>query len=113
MSDYIMPIDIRQITTGQAGAGTRRTDNSTSNQVSADGKSNTVATTTQQDSVELSDKAQLVKSLLSDLSSRSQVNQSRVEQIRTSIASGEFSVSADKIASKMLDLDLGLRKLGR
>ena len=105
-----MPIDLRQITTGQSGAQAKRANNSSAN-ASPDGKSNSVNTNAQQDSVELSDKAQLVKSLLSELSSRSEVNGSRVEQIKTSIASGEFTVSADKIASKMLALDVGLRKL--
>ncbi|MCP4411497.1 MAG: flagellar biosynthesis anti-sigma factor FlgM, partial [Gammaproteobacteria bacterium] len=52
-----------------------------------------------------------VQSLISDLSSSPEVDQSRVEQIRASIASGEFSVSADKVASKMLALEVGLRKL--
>ena len=105
-----MPIDLRQINTGQSGAQARRTNNSSAD-ASSGGKSNSVNTNAQQDSVELSDKAQLVKSLLSELSSRSEVNGSRVEQIKTSIASGEFTVSADKIAGKMLALDVGLRKL--
>ena len=110
MSDPFMPIDFRQITTGQSGAETKRADNSSS-KVSSEDKSQSVNTNAPHDSVELSDKAQLVQSLISDMSSSSEVNQPRVEQIRASIASGEFSVSADKIANKMLDLDIGLRKL--
>jgi len=110
MSDRIMPIDVRQITTGQTGPGARRTESS-SDQVSSESKSGSAHATVQQDSIELSNKSQLVTSLLSDLANKPEVNQSRVEQVRASIASGEFSVSADKIANNMLNLEVGLRKL--
>ena len=111
MSDPFMPIDVRQINTGQNDTGTERTSSS-SDSVPEENKSQSVTTGKQHDSLELSDKAQLVQSLISDLSTASEVNQSRVEQIKSSIASGEYSVSADKITAKMLDLELGLRKLG-
>ncbi len=110
MSDRLMPIDFRQINTGQTDTGARRAEKSSSKAV-ADENTGTVNVNAQQDSVELSNKAQLVQSLISDLSSSPEVDQSRVEQIRASIASGEFSVSADKVASKMLALEVGLRKL--
>jgi len=110
MSDPFMPIDLRQINTGQPGAGTKRADQSSEN-VSSKDDSGSEKAVTQQDSVELSGKAQLVKSLISEMSSQPEVNESRVAELRASIASGEFSVSADKIASKMLALDDGLRKL--
>ncbi len=105
-----MPIDLRQITTGHTGPGARRAENA-SGPTSSENKSANTNTVAQQDSVELSDKSQLITSVISDLSSRPEVNQSRVEQVRASIASGDFSVSAEKIASKMLDLEVGLRKL--
>ena len=111
MLDPFMPIDLKQITTGHAGSEARRAKNSSDNSL-ADGKPGSVNNNiAQQDSVELSDKAQQVKSLLSDISSMPEVNQSRVEQLRNAIASGNFSVSADKIAGKMLALENGLRKL--
>ncbi|MCP3673727.1 MAG: flagellar biosynthesis anti-sigma factor FlgM [Gammaproteobacteria bacterium] len=110
MSDPFMPIDLRQITTGQTGPGARRAENA-SDPTSSENKSANANTVAQQDSVELSDKSHLISSIISDLSSRPEVNQSRVEQVRASIASDDFSVSAEKIASKMLDLEVGLRKL--
>lgn len=105
-----MPIDLRQITTGQTGTGTRRAEN-TSESSNARKDNGSANASVQQDSVELSGKSQLVKSLLSEIASRPEVNSSRVEQIKNSIASGNFSVSADKIATKMMALDNGLRKL--
>jgi len=104
-----MPIDLRQINVGQPGTEARKAENATD--AAGKGTPQSAQTNSQPDSVELSDKAQHVQSLLSDLSSLPEVNESRVEQLRTSIASGEFSVSADKIASKMLDLETGLRAL--
>ncbi len=110
MSDRLMPIDIKQINTGQTDAGAGRAEKSSS-ETATDEKPGSVNVNAQQDSIELSNKAQLVQSLLSDLSSQPEVNQSRVEQLRTSIASGEYSVSADQVAGKMLALEDGLRKL--
>ncbi len=112
MSDRLMPIDFRQINTGQTESSTKRTEKTSPTTASGDKSgSDSVDVNAQHDSVELSNKAQLVQSLISDLSTRPEVNQTRVEQIRASIASGEFSVSADQVASKMLALEVGLRKL--
>lgn len=110
MSDLLMPIDLRQISTGQSEKGTSRTNNSSA-PLNANKPSEPVNTSTQQDSVVLSDKSQLVSTLLTEISARPEVNESRVAALKSSIASGEFSVSADKIASKMLTLEDGLRKL--
>ena len=110
MSDSFMPIDLRQIATGQAGTETKKAAHSDDSNVSKEA-SNNAASATQQDSLELSDQSQLVQALISDLSNRPIVNESKVETLRNSIASGEFSVSADKIASSMLALEAGLRKL--
>ena len=111
MSDTFMPIDLRHITTGQSDAGTRRTNSSSESVTAKEGQAS-AKSVAQQDSVELSGKALLVQSLLNEIAASPEVNNSRVEQLRSSIASGEFSVSADKIASKLLLLDDGLRKLG-
>ncbi len=113
MSDPFMPIDFRHIGTGQAGqAGnearkTEKVSSADSNAHSTESKSGNALL----DSVELSGKVSLVNSLIEELASRPVVNESRVEQLRTSIASGEFTVSADKIATKIIALDDGLRNL--
>ena len=115
MSDYLMPIDLRQISTGQSEKGTARTNSSATssadNALAENKTSESANKNTQQDSVVLSDKSQLVSTLLTEISARPQVNESRVAALKSSIASGEFSVSADKIASNILSLDDGLRKL--
>ena len=105
-----MPIDLKQINTGQIGANTRKA-NSSSDVASNPNESRSANNVPQQDSVELSSKSQRINSLLSDLSTKPEVNKSKVEQLRNSIASGEYSVSADKIASKLLNLDFGHRNL--
>ena len=105
-----MPIDLRQLSTGQSNTETRKTSNDSS-PVSEKHPTESANTNTQQDSVELSDKSQLVTTLLNKIASQPEVNESRVAALKSSIASGEFSVSADKIASKILALDDGLRKL--
>jgi negative regulator of flagellin synthesis FlgM len=110
MSDPFMPIDLKQINTGQVGANTRRANNSSEVNVSQN-ESRSANNAAQPDSVELSSKSQLINSLLSDLSTKPEVNKSKVEQLRNSIASGEYSVSADKIASKLLTLDFGHRNI--
>ncbi|MFT5452018.1 MAG: negative regulator of flagellin synthesis FlgM [Enterobacterales bacterium] len=110
MSDPFMPIDLKQINTGQVGANTKRAGSSSdvTGNPSEPRSANNVAP---QDSVELSDKSQLISSLLSDLSTKPEVNESKVERLRNSIASGEYSVSADKLASKLLTLDFGHRNI--
>ena len=110
MSDPFMPIDLKQINPGQVGANTRRANSSSEVNVNQN-ESRSANNAAQSDSVELSSKSQLVNSLLSDLSIKPEVNQSKVEQLRNSIASGEYSVSADKIASKLLTLDFGHRNI--
>ena len=110
MSDFLMPIDIRQISTGQSDKGTSRTNNSSTNLIETN-PNESAKINAQQDSVVLSDKSQLVSTLLTEISARPEVNESRVAALKSSIASGEFSVSADNIASKILSLDDGLRKL--
>ena len=110
MSDPFMPIDLKQINAGQVGANTRRANNSSEVNVNQN-ESRSANNAAKSDSVELSSKSQLINSLLSDLSTKPQVNESKVEQLRNSIASGEYSVSADKIASKLLTLDFGHRNI--
>ena len=110
MSDPFMPIDLKQINTGQVGTNTRKA-NASSDVSTNQAESRSANNVVQQDSVELSNKSQLINSLLSELSTKPEVNESKVEQLRNSIASGEYTVSAEKIASKLLTLDFGHRNL--
>ena len=110
MSDPLMPIDLRQLTTGQTGASNQgkavaRDDQRPSSPAK---ESSQVGST---DSVEVSEKARLVGQLLSDLSAKPEVDSAKVDRIKNAIASGEFTVSADSIAAKILQVDNGLRKL--
>lgn len=105
-----MPIDLRQINTSQAGANTKGANNSL-DVAKENGESKSANNVANQDSVELSSKSQLVSSLLKEISNQPEVNASKVDELRNSIASGEYTVSADKVANKLLTLDFGHRKL--
>jgi negative regulator of flagellin synthesis FlgM len=109
MSDPLMPIDLRQLTTGQTGASNQGKAVARDNQAQA--KTPSPDNSTSSDSVQVSDKARLVGKLIQDLSAKPEVDSEKVEKLKTAIASGEFSVSTSKVASKMLQLEDGLRKL--
>ena len=115
MSDPFMPIDLRQINSAQTDRSAQKANNASDKAL--EGQANKLASSSDNatnkavspDTLELSAQSQLVGSLISKISAQPEVNQTRVEQLRTSIASGEYTVSPDKIASKLLTLDFGLR----
>ncbi|MBT8448765.1 MAG: flagellar biosynthesis anti-sigma factor FlgM [Gammaproteobacteria bacterium] len=61
------------------------------------------------DSVVLSDKAKVVQSLISEISQPPKTDSQRIDALRATIASGDYSVTAEQIATKLLDIDLGYR----
>lgn len=107
MSGDFMSIDLKNITSNQpdaAGANNKlRPAEAGSN---SDQKQQAAVSG---DSVVLSDKAKVVQSLISEISQPPKANSKRIEALRTAIASGEYSVTAEKIATKLLDIDFGYR----
>lgn len=59
----------------------------------------------QNDSVELSSQARVLTGLEAKISSVSDVDNGRVEQIKAAINSGEYTVNAEQIAAKLLAND--------
>jgi len=113
MSGDYMSIDLKNITANQTDSTANRTaSRSTSDQGTDTTPANAGQSSAPQDSVVLSDQAQVVQSLISTLSQAPESDTQRIEQLRNAINSGEYSVSAEKIASKMLTLDFGHRNQG-
>ena len=62
-------------------------------------------TATRRDSVEVTDSARTLQALESRLAGLSEVDQSRVDQVRSRIESGDYVVSSQRTADKMIALD--------
>ena len=60
------------------------------------------------DTVELTDSARQLQALESKLAGVSEVDQSRVDQVRSRIEAGEYQVSSERVADKMIALDRAL-----
>lgn len=103
-----MSINFRNISSDQTGATSRGNSDRTPQETQGQAVSNT-AKSTASDQVVLSSKAQEVRSLIAELAQPPQSNSQRIEALKTAINSGNYSVSADKIASKMLTIDFGYR----
>ena len=61
----------------------------------------------QADSVSLSSQAMDLQAVRERVSSTNDVDQARVEEIRTKIANGDFRIDANKVADAMLGLGQG------
>ena len=58
-----------------------------------------------EDRVDISSSPDLLKSAQEALSQTPEVNMEKVEAIKEKIAAGEYPIDADRIASKMMDLE--------
>ncbi len=57
------------------------------------------------DTVELSPAVQVLQQLEANIRDLPEVNQQRVEEIRTAIAEGRFEINAERIAAKLVNLE--------
>ena len=106
MSGDFMSIDLKNITANQPDAtGGNAKVRQAESDLNAEQKQQAVS----DDSVVLSDKAKIVQSLISEISQPPQTDPQRLESLRAAIASGEYSVTAEKLATKLLDIDFGYR----
>jgi negative regulator of flagellin synthesis FlgM len=60
-----------------------------------------------QDKVSLTDMASRLKSLENKLAEQPDVDQARVDRVRTALARGEYRVNPDRVADKMMDFESG------
>ena len=107
MSGDFMSIDLKNITANQpdAAGANNKVRSAEAGAESEQKQSQAVS----DDSVVLSDQAKVVQSLISEISQPPKTDPQRLEALRTAIASGEYSVTAEKIATKLLDIDFGYR----
>ena len=107
MSGDFMSIDLKNITSNQAdAAGANKKLRAAETGSNTEQKQQTAVS---DDSVVLSDQAKVVQSLISEISQPPKADSQRIETLRAAIASGDYSVTAEKIASKLLDIDFGYR----
>ena len=106
-----MTIDFKNIQSNQTDATSKR---SAVAPVSGTGeqKSETNSSAPSGDKVVLSDRAQVVQAAVSEISQPPKPNAERIEALRAAINSGQYSVSAESIASKLLTIDFGIRNQG-
>ena len=103
-----MTIDFRNIQSNQPDATSKRSAPSTASESNVK-QSNENATPSSTDTVVLSGQAKLIQSVIAEISQPPQSNPERIETIRNAIDSGEYTVSAESIASKLLSIDFGDR----
>jgi len=102
-----MAIDIRNVNTS---AG-RTAQSKNSGKVSSEGSGPSGnASATAQDAVNLTGQAQQIDKIVSRLKDLPVSNESRVAEIKEAIANGEYQVDADRVASKLIDFESGMRK---
>ena len=102
---------------GYSGSGAASVSSSRSTQASRE--NNSAATTENSQSgngdnaeVQITSTASQLASLGQRLSSLPAINQNRVAQISQALANGTYSISADKIASGLLQSEHGLEQIG-
>ncbi len=75
----------------------------------SDGKSTSTASTAnssqQSDTVDISSMSDKLHALKQKIDSTPEINSSKVESIKKQIASGEYPIDAERIASKFIDLE--------
>jgi negative regulator of flagellin synthesis FlgM len=108
ISGIKMTIDFRNIQSNQPDATSKQSATSTAPETKSQA-SESSSTPVKQDTVVLSNQAQVIQSVVAEISQPPSSNPERIEALRNAINSGEFTVSAESIASKMLSIDFGNR----
>jgi len=101
-----MNIDLNSINPNRS-EGPKRNDSSkgVSSSKTNISESNTPKETSVADNVSLSDSAKNLASIEAALKSLPEVNQSRVDEVKARIDSGEYKPDSANLAQKMLDLE--------
>ncbi len=98
-----MPHDISGINSGRSQ---HSSDRQVSSVKSESGSSTSSSrSSTEGDSVQITDMAGRLRSLEQKLATQSDVDQSHVNEIRDAISRGEYKVDPDRVADKMMDFE--------
>ena len=102
-----MPNDINGVNSRRNhGAGDRTAQGvQRGNNTSTSHSSNTGSSSNKQDSVSLTNMAERLQRLESNLAQHSEVDQSRVDHIKDSMSRGEYKVNPGRVADKMMDFE--------
>ncbi|MEQ5833574.1 flagellar biosynthesis anti-sigma factor FlgM [Marinobacter sp. NFXS9] len=103
-----MTVDFNGIGPGQVNSKTTSTNTSKANTQTPSTPTPTEQARTQgsrPDNVSLSSQARDLKKLEEQMSSYPEVDDDRIEQIKSALADGSYKVDAEKVAQKMLDMD--------
>ena len=103
-----MTIDFRNIQSNQPDATNKQSAPSAASENNSQA-SESSTTPVAQDTVVLSNQAQVIQSVVAEISQPPATNPERIEALRNAINSGDYTVSAESIASKMLSIDFGNR----
>jgi len=99
-----MPNDITGINSGRSQQSSDRQVGS----VGRDGSNSTTqsgSSTTQSDTVSITDMAARLSSLEKKLASQPDVDQAHVNRVRDAISRGEYRIDPDRVADKMMDFE--------
>lgn len=77
--------------------------NTTENQQAEESIRQDAARTEQSDSVEVSSQSQKISDLIDKINELPEIDQQRVDAVKSSIEDGNYQVDANKIAQKILD----------
>ena len=106
-----MTIDINNLTSTLSG-GTKAKGNAVADATKSGGPSNNAdnnqPAASTDGSVNLSDQAQTLSKLESQIKQLPDVEAEKVERIKQAISNGEFEINADRLASKISQLESGL-----
>lgn len=98
-----MSINLTGLSASQLNSS--RAQNNDSGQSSKGVSVQGAGTAPQGDTVKISDAAQSLKGIATSLAGAPEVDSDRVAAIKAAIADGSYSINADKIAEKMLQMD--------
>lgn len=103
-----MSVDLNGIGPGQVNNQRTTADKSSGTQnarPSAGEQAKTQSQSARGDNVSLSNQAKNLKQLEQKLGDYPEMDDDRIEQIRSALANGTYKVDAEKVAQKMLDMD--------
>ena len=110
MSNTIKPVDNSMINKIGDKLGNAKEALSTSGAHRIDGSKADGVAKPGSDTVELTSGAQLLERLEKSLASLPEIDQGRVDAVKTAISSGDYTIDAEKIADALIRLD---REFGR
>lgn len=103
-----MAIDFKGVNgpnSNQGNVSQSRSSNDASGRGAAVGQSSGGDSAASEDTVQLSPAVQVLQQLEASIRDLPEVDEQRVEAIRTAIAEGRFEINADRIAEKLVNLE--------